>query len=225
MTDDDSVSCPQRRGIENRRKELAKWHRSKEWFAFRDLHARTPDAVCVHCGKKHNEIRVDVDGNIKRYKSGKRKGEPIRVNLTVNHLSRRKYISLEEYTTWDDDCEVCCDLCNQLYEQGKVICPVCKKRYIDSNSNDKECDHCYYEKHPDELAKKIENIENRNERNRIFKKDRATKRRIRMKKHKCKFNGAGGKCRYRPGRICTHAATKAEKTCEDFQIKKCKVKK
>jgi hypothetical protein len=219
MTD---VSNPQRRQIENRRKELAKWLRSKEWIAFRDAHARKPDSVCIHCGMMHGEYRRRLDGEVKIYKSGNRKGQIIKVSLTVNHLSRRKYITLIEYTTWDDDCEVCCDLCNKLYEKGKVICPICKVRYIDSNSNDKECDACYYEKNPDELKKKLDNIEARNERNRLFNKGQATKRRIAKVKHRCKFHGYSQKCRFRIGSVCPHSPTKAEKNCVDFEVKKSK---
>jgi hypothetical protein len=161
---------------------------------------------------------------LKLYKSGSRKGQIVRANLTVNHLSRRKYITLKDYTTWDEDCEVCCDLCNKLYEQGKVICPVCKKRYIDSNSNDKECDTCYYEKHPEQLREKLENIEARNERNRVFKKEQATKRRVAKVKHKCKFHGYGQKCRNDlskyPNKLCIYSPTKAENNCMDFERKK-----
>jgi hypothetical protein len=216
------TSNPQRRGIENRRKELARWHRSKEWTDFRDRHARQPDSICVHCKMKHQQERRRLDGELKLYKSGNRKGQVVRVSLTVNHLSRRKYVSLNEYITWDEDCEVCCDLCNKLYEKGKVVCPTCKVRYIDSNSNDKECDHCYYEKHPDELKEKLENIAARNERNRLINKDRATKNRIAKVKHRCRFHGYSQKCRFRQGAICPHSPTKAENNCADFEAKKVK---
>jgi hypothetical protein len=216
-----SVSNPQRRGIENRRKELAKWHRSKEWIAFRDEHARKPESVCIHCEMKNLQARRRLDGELKLYKSGTRKGQVVRATLTVNHLSRRKYITLKEYTTWDEDCEVCCDLCNKLYEQGKVICPICKVRYIDSNSNDKECDNCYYQKHPEELREKLENIEARNERNRVLKKQQATKRRIAKVKHPCRFHGYGQKCRQKEGTcICIYSPSKAESRCEWFEKKK-----
>lgn len=210
------VSNPQRRGIENRRKELAKWHRSPEWIAFRDLHARQIRAICVHCGKKHGEVRKRLDGEDKVYKSGNRKGQPVLVNLTVNHISRRKYISLKEYLTWDDDCEVCCDLCNMMFEKGKKPCPTCKARYI--MWYETECDHCYYERFPELLKEKLDNIAERERRNREFKKKMATKRRIAKVKHPCSYHGINQKCR---GGFfaCEHSPSKAEKNCRGFKQK------
>ena len=209
------VSNLVRRGIENRRKQLSKWHRSPEWIAFRDLHARQPDSVCSYCGKKHGEQRIRLDGKPKVYKSGTRKGQPLLVILTVNHESRKAYATLEAYCTWTEDTKVCCDLCNKMFELGKKPCPTCKARYI--MWYETECDHCYYELHPEELKEKLENIEAMNKRNREFKQKMATKRRVAKRDHPCKFRGIEQKCKL--GMICEYTKTKA-KNCHWFTKKR-----
>jgi len=210
------TSNPQRRGIENQRKTLSKWHRTPQWLAFRDEHARTPDAVCFYCGKKHGEQRIRLDGEPKVFKTGKRKGQPVLVILTVNHESRKAYISLEAYCTWTEDTKVCCDLCNLMFEKGKKPCPVCKARYI--MWYEQECDHCYYEKHPDELKEKLENIADREERNRQFKKKMATKRRVEKRNHPCANHLVGQGCKKSEFK-CTYSPKKVE-NCPSFYWKR-----
>jgi hypothetical protein len=172
-------------------------------------HAHIPEAECVYCHRKHGQIW---------------NGKPVR--LTINHASRHLYLSEDLYLTWDPQyMEITCLSCNRKYEKGMKPCPACLKKgkmvYI--LDRDFECNTCYLEKNQGEAKKALEGRESFKKSIKEYNKDQATKRRTRMKKHMCKFNGAFSKCRLRPGKICTHAATKAEKTCSDFAIKKCKV--
>lgn len=135
-----STTNPQRIQIINRRKQQSKWRKTPQWRSFVELHAHQPDSECAHCHKKHRQVTIKTNG------------KPRTTYLTVNHISRRKYESFEEYITWDDDCEVCCTLCNWMFEKGKKPCPKCGERYI--HWMDNECDQCYYKEHPDKLEAK-----------------------------------------------------------------------
>jgi hypothetical protein len=91
-----------------------------------------PTAVCVHCLKKHGEMR-------------KKKV----VYLTINHLSRRLYLTEELYTTWDPIyMEICCTVCNRLIERGQMSCPVCHNAYISALDPDKMCQKCFFNANP-----------------------------------------------------------------------------
>jgi hypothetical protein len=135
-----SVTNPQRIQIINRRKEQKKWRRTKEWRAFVDLHAHQPDSECAHCHRKHLQRTVIGYNQVRN------------THLTINHTSRRKYESFEEYITWDDDCEVCCTTCNWMFEKGMKPCPKCGERYI--HWMDSECNTCYYKAHPAKLEER-----------------------------------------------------------------------
>jgi hypothetical protein len=74
-------------------------------------------------------------------------------------LSRRKYASLEEYLTWDQDCEVCCTVCNWMFEKGKKPCPVCHDIYI--HWSDDMCQGCWDELHPVEAQKRMAGVRQR----------------------------------------------------------------
>lgn len=158
----------------------------------------TAGKVCERCGKAHSEIRRDRHGNPRVNK----KGEIVKVVLTVNHTSRRKYISLDEYCTWDDDCEVCCTVCNWKYEKGLVPCPVCRNVYV--KWDESMCLSCYLEKHPEERAK----FEAAQEAKRLAKNQRARTKRAKKAMHKfpCARRGMFQKCRRRPGEICPYSA-------------------
>lgn len=134
------VICPQARKVKNRRSEQAKWRSGKKWKALVKEHCHDDtDAVCVHCKKHHKEPR----------KNGKL------TYLTINHLSRALYLTEELYTTWNEELmEICCTMCNWMYEQGKVSCPVCHNQYISVMEPDGMCQGCYDKAHPDYAAKR-----------------------------------------------------------------------
>lgn len=147
---------PQRRQIDNRRKEQAKWRGRKRWKSMVYEHAHTPTAVCVHCLKKHGEVRVDKNGDPKRNK----KGEVVCVNLTINHISRTSYWTEELYCTWDEtDMEICCTVCNWNIERGLKPCPVCHYTYI--HWRDITCQACWDIAHPIEAQKRMAKVQER----------------------------------------------------------------
>lgn len=146
-----SVTNPQRIRITNNRKEQEKWRSHVRWKKLVEEHAHVPGAVCVHCGRKHNDPILDRDGNQRCDKNGKFRF----VYLTINHISRTRYWSEELYCTWDEnDMEICCSDCNWRIEAGEKICPICKKTYI--HWRDYSCQGCWDAKHPDEAAKRKE---------------------------------------------------------------------
>jgi len=191
------TSCPGTRRTNNRRNKLQRWWQTQQWKSFVQEHIA--GQVCARCGKAHGEVRLDRDGNPKTNK----KGEVSRVILTVNHISRRKYkTTLDEYCTWDDDCEVCCTVCNRMYEKGMIPCPVCKSRYI--RWDEEMCLSCYLEKHPEEREK----FNAAREQREIDRKARAKERRAKKAMHKfpCQRRGLNQKCRRKPGEVCTYSA-------------------
>ena len=143
MTDDNPnhVTCPQRRRISNRRSEQSLWRGRKRWKNFVAEHCHTKESVCVHCGRHHGEPR----------KNGKL------TVLTINHLSRALYNDEELYHTWNPELmEVCCTMCNWMYEDGRKPCPVCRLQYIRALEPDNMCQGCYDRKHPEEAIERKE---------------------------------------------------------------------
>ena len=203
-----TTSCPGTRRVNHRRNEQAKWRRGSRWKAFVTEH--TAGKVCERCLKPHGQIRHDKDGTPRTNK----KGQVVKVILTVNHTSRRKYLSEEEYCTWDEDCEVCCTVCNWMYEKAKVPCPKCHDRYI--RWDEAMCLTCYLKVHPEIQAQ----IDAARERKRIDQNERARKRRDaqRVSLHPCKHRGREQRCRRKPGEVCTFTARKAS-TCRYFKEK------
>jgi hypothetical protein len=148
------MTNPQRRQIDNRRSETAKWRSRKKWKDLVEHHAHIPTAVCIHCLKKHGEVRLDKNGLPKKNK----KGDIIYVNLTINHISRTSYFTEELYCTWDEtDMEICCTLCNWKIESGLKPCPVCHYAYI--HWRDITCQACYDKVHPIEAQKRRDDRE------------------------------------------------------------------
>jgi hypothetical protein len=131
-TNPNHVTCPQKRRTGGRRKNLSKWRSHKKWKDLVEEHAHTPDAVCVYCLKKHNELRKNKF-----------------VYLTINHKSRRLYESEELHSTWNPELmEVCCTVCNRQIEKGRIPCPVCHNVYISIFDADEMCRKCFYDAHP-----------------------------------------------------------------------------
>jgi hypothetical protein len=136
-----TVTNPQRTRITNNRKEIAKWRSHKPWKALLEAHCRVPEAVCVHCGRKHGETRTNA------------KGKVIVTVLTINHISRTRYWSEELYCTWDEaDMEICCTLCNWKIESGQRPCPICKTTYI--HWRQYSCQKCWDKEHPKEAEER-----------------------------------------------------------------------
>lgn len=199
------VTNPQARRTVNHRLGLHNIWESPEWIAFRDFH--TAGKVCVHCGYAHGEQRRDRQGSPRFDKNGR----PIIVKLTVNHISRHKYRTVEEYLTWDDDCEVCCRTCNGMQERGLKICPVCKTKFIFWRET--ECVECYDLAHPQEAEIRKEAKARQDEINRLTRNEKARKKAAfkAYKNHPCKFRGTEQRCRRRPGARCVYQSRNVAK--------------
>jgi hypothetical protein len=190
---DHSVSCPQARRVYSQRKELSQWRRDPRWKALVEEHAHIPEAVCAHCGMKHGQQRYDHKGN----PSINKKGEPVMVYLTINHKTRDLYLNKEAHLTWNPDkMEICCTLCNRVYEKGMKPCPKCLGDGVVTYIKwyDSECTACYFREHPDELKKAVEGRQAFKESVRQYNADQAAKRKKIARKHPCKFHRIRGIC-------------------------------
>jgi hypothetical protein len=148
--DDGHVTCPQDRRVNHRRKKQQKWRSTVRWKRLVKEHAQDPpDAECVYCHRKHGEPRLDKNGNQQFNKRGKL----IRVILTINHKSRRSYLTEDDYCTWDKkEMEICCTVCNWKIESGYRPCPVCHRVYI--KWTESICNSCYDKAHPEEAEQR-----------------------------------------------------------------------
>ena len=210
---DGSVSCPAARQVLTHRGNLKKWQSSPRFLKMKQDHALIPGAVCAHCGRKHGDKRYDREGFLKTYEKGKKKGQPVLTHLTINHLSETSYLTEDLYCTWDPALmEVCCLPCNGWDRKGKEVCPVCKCNPIKKDEPVHMCTACYLDAHP-EIRKEItERKEVREEKQRLWKKGRAEKRRKEKVGHPCKFRRIGGACRLSLiNSQCRYARTKALK--------------
>ena len=183
-------------------------------------HAHVPGATCVHCSRHHMQVMTDRKGNIKYDKKGNEK----KVNLTINHIGRHEYNDEELYLTWNENKEICCTSCNWMYEKGRHPCPDCLKKGVVTyiRWDMEECDTCYYEKHPDILARINQKRVEQAAFMRQVKDKRNAKNRAAKAKHPCTFHRIGGRCGRSPiGSRCWYAPTKAAKMCiEGFKAKK-----
>jgi hypothetical protein len=213
--------CPQERRVVNRRTEQTKWRKDPLWLKMLEDHAHTPEAECVHCRRHHRQVSTDRDGEVKYNKKGKEKI----ITLTINHISRHEYNDKELFLTWNEYKEVCCNVCNWMFEKGKKPCPDCLKKGVVSYIMwyEEECYPCYLEKHPDVLARINQTRIDQKHQLREIKDKKNAKNRAAKRAHPCRFHGYSQKCRFRPGTICPHSPTKAEKNCVDFERKKCAV--
>ena len=161
------IISPQGRRTKNRRSEQSKWRSHRQWKALVEAHCHVPEAVCVHCGKKHGQLR----------KNGSM------VVLTINHLSRRLYENEELYCTWNKELmEICCTVCNWMYEKGKEACPICHDKYIGVTEPDHMCQSCYDKSHPLEATVRKELAEIRRIKARKLKRELNRKAREKAKK-------------------------------------------
>ena len=221
MSDDGQCTNPGTRRVASRRKMQDKWRRSPRWKALLEAHAHTPEAVCVYCGRHHNQPWINSKGDEKI------------TRLTINHTSRHLYASEDLYLTWDPRyMEITCLSCNRQYESGMKPCPDCLKkgklRYI--LDRDQECWSCYYEKHPEEKKIKDESRERFEKSVRDYNADQAAKRLKSKVSHPCKFHRIGGWCGLSAIHSqCQYSKTKALKPapvgCPDVIPKKRMVKK
>lgn len=208
-----SVSCPAARQVLTHRGNLKKWQTGPRFLKMKQDHALIPGAVCAHCGRKHGEQRYDRDGFPKTFEKGKKKGQPILVILTINHMSEILYLTEDLYLTWDPALmEVCCTVCNGWDRQGKEVCPVCKCNPIRKDDPFKMCTACYLDAHPEIRQQNKEKKEAREESHRLWKKGQAKKRLEKKVKHPCRFRMVSGRCQKSAiGSRCTFARTKALK--------------
>jgi hypothetical protein len=217
MTDTD-CSNPQTRRVIFRRKEQGQWRKTPQWKKTVEDHAHVPEAVCIHCNRKHGQVMIDQNGEAKFNK----KGDEKKVYLTINHTSRIPYNDFILYTTWDPKwMEICCLACNWAYEKGMKPCPECLKigvvRYI--KWYEPECFSCYLKKNPEVLKRIEETRVQQATASRDHKAAQSEKRRRAKVKHPCTFHGIGQKCR--KGGACEYSPTKAPKNCtRGFQAKK-----
>jgi hypothetical protein len=88
-------------------------------------------------------------------------------NLVPHHPKRKEGYTHDEYMSLEG-CKVFCGKCNFMESKGFKICPVCKKKYFKpKHGREQMCWSCfsqtslgksvkdYYEKHPEELKKKL----------------------------------------------------------------------
>jgi hypothetical protein len=176
-----------------------------------DEHAHIPGAICIHCKMKHGQQRYDHQGN----PSINKKSEPVLVGLTINHKTRDLYLTKEGYLTWNSaKMEVCCTLCNRVYEKGMKPCPKCLGDGVVTYIKwyDEECTACYFKEHPDELKKAEAGREAFKASIRQYNAGQAAKARTRKRKHPCRYRMVSGKCQLSFfGRRCEHSPSKALK--------------
>ena len=98
--------CPDELRTINRRKELARIRRTKE---YRDI---VEDCVrgrtCIWCGRSDK--------------------------LTVHHVSLQDYGSQRAYIEGLSRGWVMCNACHRAYHSGRILCPICKERYTKYNT-------------------------------------------------------------------------------------------
>ena len=98
--------CPDELRTINRRKELARIRRTKE---YRDI---VEDCVrgrtCIWCGSSDK--------------------------LTVHHVSLQDYGSQRAYIEGLSRGWVMCNACHRAYHSGRILCPICKERYTKYNT-------------------------------------------------------------------------------------------
>ncbi len=209
-----AVTCPQARRIFSQRKEVAKWRRDPLWEAMLAEHAHIPGAICVHCKMGHGQQRYDHHSN----PSINKKGEPVLVHLTINHKTRDLYLTKEAYLTWNPDkMEICCTLCNRVYEKGMKPCPKCLGEGVVTYIKwyDSGCTACYFKEHPDELKKAIEGRQAFKESIRQYNATQAQKRKAAARKHPCKFHRIRGICgKSMIGAQCQYSPRKAPGQCK-----------
>ena len=137
------IASPQERQTKNRRSEQSKWRSHRKWKDLVEEKAHIPTAVCVLCGKHHNEVNYN------------KKGDKKVTYLTINHITRALYYSEEAYSTWDEhEMEICCTTCNWRIEHGEKPCPICKHVYI--NWRELMCQGCWDKAHPEEAERRAE---------------------------------------------------------------------
>ena len=93
--------CPDELRTINRRKELARIRRTKE---YRDIvEERVRGKTCIWCERPDR--------------------------LTIHHVSISDYLSAEAYISGLDKGWVMCTSCHRAYHSGRILCPKCKTRY------------------------------------------------------------------------------------------------
>ena len=93
--------CPDELRTINRRKELARIRRTKE---YRDIvEERVRGKTCIWCGRSDR--------------------------LTIHHVSISDYVSEKAYISGLDKGWVMCTSCHRAYHSGRILCPICKERY------------------------------------------------------------------------------------------------
>jgi hypothetical protein len=98
--------CPDELRTINRRKELARIRRTKE---YRDIvEERVRGKTCIWCGRSDH--------------------------LTIHHVSISDYISEKAYISGLDKGWVMCNSCHRAYHSGRILCPICKERYTKYNT-------------------------------------------------------------------------------------------
>jgi len=203
------VSNPQEIRTKNRRKTMSKTWKTKQWKEDSKLYCEGKS--CEWCGHKNGDVWINE-------KTGKE---------YITHLiPHHPYQDTKDGVYSDLElcgCIVVCTKCHFMYHRRhKKLCPVCHIgwRHLDTDM----CHECWKRANPD-IVKQREIVRETNEqKDREFKKDQATKRRVIKRDFPCIFRGIEQKCRCKPGTICGYSKTKA-KNCLSFTPKKKIVKK
>jgi hypothetical protein len=185
-----------------------------------------PGAICAHCEYEHGEQRRDRQGQPRVYKTGKNKGQPMIVSLTINHKDRESYRTFEDYLIWDPiTMEICCVSCNRRWEKGEIICPVCKVNYIHWSADPQMCRDCREEANP--VLRQIREIRQatQEEIDRVHRNKRNQKRRQKANPHPCdRHSKQSVKCLWPGYGACDQNRANASKNkCGHFKVRKAPV--
>jgi hypothetical protein len=193
---DGSVSNPAARATTGRRKGLAKAWRSTEWVEQKAVFLKEHPYCEMHMlSAKSGEVLATIP----------------------HHPFKTSY--KEGYTDLElSQCVALCVKCHFATHHGMTLCKTCAEHYHPWDAP--ECKRCNDKRHPELVVKREAARAEHDKALREKKAMQAQKRKEQKSKSRCKFFGAGQKCRFRAGAKCPHAPTKAPVNCVDFEAKK-----
>lgn len=189
-----SVTNPQSRRTNGRRKNLSKAWRSSEWKTQRSKFLLTHPVCEMHerLGEKVPAVLAHHP-YITSYKNG--------------------YSDLEL-----SQCTALCSACHCALHHGKTLCKTCRENYHPFDAE--ECRYCNDRHHPEIVKERERKRELFEQNQREIKKAQATKRRIAKRKHPCVFHRTNQKCTVRMLGVCDYSPRKAPTICKQYKPKK-----
>jgi hypothetical protein len=197
---DGSVTNPQARRVNGRRKNLNRIWATDDWKQQKaEFLKKFP-----WCSMHNSFVNKD----------GMRPAVPATI---PHHPYKTSY--KEGYSDLElSQCVALCAKCHFAIHHGMKLCPVCGEHYCPWDAE--MCIRCFDKANPDIVARRKQNKDAFETAERDRKKAIAQKRKAQKSKSRCKFFGVGQNCRFRPGTKCPHAPTKAALNCCDFSAKK-----